>query len=396
MLVRATLAQNIGTGCVFGGLGVSVLALQSRYEANLATASLALTLAVFSMTACGPLISGLIRRFGIRAVMTFGVALSLVGYTVLAVAPTMLVALAACALLIGPGSALFAALPPAVLASSWYPHDRGKVMGITYLPIFVTLSPMISISIIQHYDLTVFYTAIAGIHLLLIPLMLGVADPPAAVMAQDDVGAPVVGSAAPLILGSLLFWLIVAGDGILNGTAIAGSAHMMPILHGYGIPEETGAILLTLSGVASMLGSLISGYACDRIGPAITLTLAGCGFALAWTIILLTGWLPSLAIAVFLIGLCGASVFPPVSSLAVSIFGLEALPKVLGLIGIMTLPFTLIMPPAAGWLHDVAGTYAPAAATIVAACLLAALAFAAINLNMRRKGAWDSFNPSRA
>lgn len=386
MLLRATIGQNIGTGCVFGGLGVSVLAMQARFDASLATATMSLSLAVFSMTACGPLISGLIGRFGIRAVMTVGVVLSLLGYLVVAFAPSMTVALVSCGLLVGPGTALFAALPPAVLASSWYPHDRGKVMGIAYLPIFVTISPLISIDIIQRYGVTAFFVGIAGLHLLLLPVMLGVAEPPAELLAEQEVVEVPVGSATAVILGNALFWLIVLGDGILNGTAITGSAHIMPILQGYGIAAETGAVLLTVQGAASMLGSLVAGYACDRIGPAFTLGLAGCGFALAWMIMSVTGWLPALSVAALLIGVCGASVFPPVSSLVVLLFGFEALPKVLGLLGIMTLPFTLLMSPTAGWLHDLSGTYAYAFTALVVSCGLAAVTFFGISLHLRRNG----------
>ncbi|WP_197486391.1 MFS transporter [Sphingobium sp. EP60837] len=387
MLVRAMLAQNVGTGCAFGGLGISVLAMQERYHASLGTATMGLSLTVLSMTALGPMMAGLISRYGLRSVMTSGVAMSLLGYLALAFAPTMALALAACALLIGPGSALFAALPPAVLASGWYPHDRGKVMGIAYLPLLVTFLPLLGVDIIQRHGLTAFYLSIVAIHLLLLPLMLGVADPPEELLDEQETVASPTGSAKVVILGSMLFWVIVVGDGILNGTAIAGSAHMLPVIKEYGVSLETGAMLLSSSGVASIIGSLVAGYACDRVGSATTLALSAMGFALAWTLIAITGWLPVLTVASFLIGFCGASVFPPISALVVRIFGIDALPKVLGLLGVMTLPFTFIMSAAAGWLHDLWGNYEPAFATLIATCLLAAAAFFGISRHLARMGA---------
>lgn len=386
MLLRATLAQNVGTGCVFGGLGVSVLALQDRFHSSLGMATMGLSLTVFSMTALGPMIASLISRLGLRIVMTSGVVISLIGYLALAYAPTMPLALAACALLIGPGTALFAALPPAVLASGWYPHDRGKVMGIAYLPLFVTFMPLVGLGIIQRQGLTAFYLSIVALHLLLLPLMLGIRNPPTELPEGGDIIVPPAGSAQVVILGSMLFWLIVLGDGILNGTAISGSAHMLPIVAAYGVPVETGALLLSVSGASSILGSLLAGYACDRVGAARTLALAAMGFALAWALIAITGWLPALAASSFLIGLCGASVFPPISALVVQIFGIDALPRVLGLIGVMTLPFTFIMSPAAGWLHDVSGSYESAFAALIVACLLAAATFFGISRYLARKG----------
>lgn len=385
MLLRATLAQNVGTGCAFGGLGVSVLALQDRFDASLGTATMGLSLTVLSMVGLGPLLAGLIARWGLRAVMSTGVLISLIGYLALAYAPTMPLALATCALLIGPGAALFAALPPAVLASGWFPHARGRVMGIAYLPVLVTVIPLLGVSIIQRYGLTSFFLSLAALHLLLLPLMLGVEDPPAEVadepVAVDGAG---VGFAGGVILGSAIFWLIVLGDGILNGTAIAGSAHMLPIVTGYGASLEMGAVLLSISGGSSILGSLLAGYACDYVGSAKTLGIASLGFAAAWALMAVTGWMPALAVSAFLMGLCGAAVFPPISALSVEVFGVEALPKVLGLLGIMTLPFTFSMSPAAGWLHDVLGSYDAAFAGVVASCLIAAATFFGLSRYLRR------------
>lgn len=387
MLLRAMLAQNTGTGCAFGGLGVSVLTLQDRYGASLGMATMALSLAVLSMTAFGPLTAILITRWGLRRVMSAGVLISLIGYVALAYAPSMLLALAACGLLIGPGAALFAALPPAVLAGGWYPEARGRVMGIAYLPLFVTFIPMLGVSIIQAYGLKALFLSLAFVHLLLLPLMLGVVDPP--IEAMDDQAAttaPALASRHVVILGGAMFWLITAADGILNGTAIAGAAHILPIVEEYKVSIEAGALLLSVSGVSSMVGSLLAGYACDRIGAAKTLGLAGVGFALAWVILAITGWMPALIASSFIIGLCGASVFPPLNALVVQLYGAEALPKVLSLLGVMTLPFAFLMSPAAGWLRDFAGNYEPVFIAVVIANGIAAAICFGITRYLARNG----------
>ena len=394
MLVRAMLAQNTGTGCAFGGLAITVLALQDRYGASLGMAAMALSLAVLSMTAFGPLIAGAIARWGLRRIMPAGVLLSLIGYISLAYAPSMLFALAACGLLIGPGAALFAALPPAVLAGGWYPEARGKVMGITYLPLFTTVIPVVGVSIVQTYGLKVFFLSLAALHLLLLPLMLGVVDPP--MEALDDQGpaeSPGLGSRHIVILGGAMFWMIAVADGILNGTAITGGAHILPIVTEYKASMEAGAMLLAVSGASSIMGSLFSGYACDRIGAANTLGLAGVGFAIAWVLLAITGWMPALVVSSFLIGLCGASVFPPLNALVVQIYGAEALPKVLGLLGVMTLPFTFLMSPAAGWLRDYAGNYEPVFIAVVIASGAAAAIFFGISRYLARNGGSGSDIP---
>lgn len=393
MLIRATLAQNVGTGCAFGGLGVSVLAFQDRFHAYLGTATMGLSLVVLTMTALGPLIGGLIARWGLRTVMSTGVLTSLIGYLALAYAPNILLALAACGLLIGPGAALFAALPPAILAGGWYPHARGRVMGVAYLPLFVTFLPLLGVGIIQRFGLTSFYLFLALLHLLLMPLVLSVVEPPPEPAAAHHEATPEGAGASQRILLSGVFWLIMLGDGILNGTAIAGSAHTLPVVTEYGISIETGAVLLAISGAASILGSLLAGYACDKVGAARSLGLASLGFAIAWALIAMGGWLPTLTVSAVLVGLCGAAVFPPISALVIQIYGIESLARVLGLLGIMTLPFTFAMSPAAGWLHDLSGSYKVVCIGLISLCAGAAAIFFAIS---RRHGRVVTIAPAES
>lgn len=393
MLIRATLAQNVGTGCAFGGMGVSVLSFQDRFDAPLGVATMALSLIVLSMTALGPLIGGLIGRWGLRAVMSTGVLISLVGYVALAYAPSMPLALAACGLLIGPGAALFAALPPAILAGGWYPHARGRVMGIAYLPLFVTFLPLLGVGVIQRFGLTNFYLFLALLHLLLMPLVLSVIEPSPEALPEHQAPTQEGAGASQRILLGAMFWLIMVGDGILNGTAIAGSAHTLPVVTEYGVSMETGAVLLAISGGASILGSLLAGYACDRVGAARSLALASLGFAIAWALMAMGGWLPTLTVSALLLGLCGAAVFPPISALVIQIYGIESLARVLGLLGVMTLPFTFAMSPAAGWVHDLSGSYEVVCIGLIALCVSAAAIFFGIS---RRHGRAVMIAPAKS
>lgn len=181
--------------------------------------------------------------------MSCGALASLLSYFALAFAPTIMrwdpfegpapgaagptLALGICAILIGPRVALLSSLPPAMLISSWYPDARGRVLGITYLPILVTILPPAGVHIIGNAGLTTFYLALAGLHLLLLPIVAAVRDPSKPVMqGQYDQGHETTVASARFILGSGLFWLILLGNGILNGTNILGSVHNFTGLYG--------------------------------------------------------------------------------------------------------------------------------------------------------------------
>lgn len=374
MLVRSFFAQNIAIGCSFGGFAVSVLAIETRYQSSRAMAEMLLALTLLSMSLLAPLVGGMIVRIGIRMTMMTGVILSAAGYIALAFAPTMAMALAAAAFLIGPGAGLFGSIPASVLASGWYPKAQGRALGIANVPLFVALIPLAGIFVIVRFGVGHFFLCLAALHLLLLPLMFGVKEPPALV---DDAAVANVGGNHPLrlILSVGMFWLIVLGDGMLNAANITSTSHIIPIAMEGGIAPAAAALLLSIAGGATIFGSILSGFLCDRFGAARTLALSGFGSAISWAIIASTGWFPALVFAMTLNGICGAAVFPPTSVLVTRIFGAPALPRVLGLLSVFTLPLTFVMSPAVGRVHDIVGSYSMILIAMVIICALIAVEF---------------------
>lgn len=390
MLVRAFFAQNLATGCAFGGFGVGVLALQEQFGTSRGVASLGLALVVLSMSGLGPVVAAMIARVGLRKTMIGGALLSIAGYVVLAYASSMSIALLACGLLIGPGAALFGAIPPSILAGGWYPRERGRAVGIAYIPLFVTLIPLVGLAIIQHFGLSALFLSLAGLHILFLPLMFGIEEPPFIEDPAVGIDAAVSGS-HPLrqVMSRPIFWAIMVGDGVLNAAAIAGSSHMLPIVVESGASQEVAALLLSIGGGASILGSLLSGVLCDRYGSAQTLALASFGFGTSWALLAFTGWLPIMALASVVMGACGAAVFPPISVLVTRVFGAAALPRVMGLLGLFTLPFTFGGPPAVGWLRDLSGNYVSAMVGFASVCLVVAVKFLVMGRAVQRAAAFD-------
>ena len=389
MLVRSFFAQNIAVGCSFGGFAVSVLAVEERYQASRAMAEMILALTLLSMSLLAPLAGGMIVRIGIRMTMIIGVLLSAAGYLTLAFAPTMAIVLAASALLIGPGAALFGALPASVLASGWYPHAQGRALGIANVPLFIALIPLLGLFVIERFGVGAFFLCLAGLHLLLLPLMFGVRDAP---ILAEETGVGTSGENHPLrlILSVAMFWLIVLGDGMLNAINITSAAHIIPIAIERGIAPAPAALLVSIVGVATIFGSILSGFLCDRFGATRTLALSGFGSSISWAIIASTGWFPALVIAMTLSGVCAAAVFPPTSVLVTRIFGARALPRVLGLMSVLTLPLTFVMSPAVGWIHDVIGNYSIIVVSLMIICALIAVQFLWMGQRLNRTDTVDS------
>jgi MFS family permease len=378
MVARAFLAQNVAVGCAFGGFGVSVLPLQQLYGASTGTTTLSLALCVLVLGLVSPLIGALIGRIGLRWTMTIGTVISGAGYALLAIAPSMPVVLLLYALPIGVGLAMFGPFPASVLASNWYRRNPGTALGIANTPLFVALLPMVGLIVIRDHGLAAFYLTLAALHVALLPVMLGVSDAPAEAGQQSAHGHGHGGGAmmsARALLRRPAFWVISLGAGYLSAVGITAVSHLVAFVAERGVAASEAAGLLSIMGGAAVIGSLVIGFLCGRLGAPFSLGLIAAGLALSWMALLSTTSFPLMALASLMLGAGGAGVFPAVNMLSARLFGQDSLPRVIGLFGVVTLPLTFFLPPLAGVLRDIIGGYGPVAMILICGCVIIALLF---------------------
>jgi MFS family permease len=383
MVFRAFLTQNVSIGSAYGAFGVTVLPLQEQFGASRGAAALGLALCVLTTGLSGPLIGAMITRIGLRWTMMLGATLSCTGYALLAAAPDMVTVLLLYALPIGLGTAMLGSFPSSVLASNWNAQNPGPALGITNMPLLLALLPMVGLALIQDHGLGSFYLTLAALHLLLLPVIHGVSDGPEIIgkPAPDPHGHVAYKMpAVRAVLGSPAFWAMTIGAGYLSAAGITGVSHLVAFAIERGIAASPAALLLSIMGGAAILGSLLSGMLCGRIGASRTLVVMSCGLCASWIVLLSTTAYPPMAAAALLIGMSGAGVYPAVNMLASRLFGQHSLPRILGIYGLATLPLTFSLPPLAGVLHDAAGGYGPVAWFIIGGTALVAILF----LTMRR------------
>ena len=368
MAVRGFLCQNVSVGCAFGGFGVAVGEIKAQYAVSMGLASMGLALAVLTMGLVSPLVARMIGHFGLRRTMLTGLTLSGLGYVALAFAPNIYVVLAAFGLLIGIGIAMFGPFPASVLASNWFQPNAGGALGFVNMPVMVALVPLLGVALIKTQGLPTFFLALAGIHVLLVPVVLGVIDAPPGTAAGGDAQGHGANSAtsARAILTRPVFWAVVVGAGCLSAAGIVGISHIVAFATERGLPDADAALLLSIMGGASIIGSLLAGIIANRIGSANTLALIGALIAGGWAVLYATSFYPLLLMATLVLGACGAGVFPAVNMLGAQIFGVSALARVIGLFTLCTLPMNFLLPPAAGVLRDHSVNYNPVIVAIIA------------------------------
>lgn len=384
MLVRAFLASNVASGCAFGGFGVSVLALREKYLASSGAVTMCISLVVLMLGILSPVAAAIISRAGIRATMLLGIILLCFGYLALAFAPTFIFVISAFALLIGPGVVFMGALPASVLAGGWYPEHRGRAVGIVNVPVFLAAVPLFGAPVIEIYGLRGFYLLLLGIHLLTLPLMLGIRNPPLVEVSAPAVNASVQ-SSSPVrdILRLPMFWMIALGIGLGASVSALTVPYIIPIAVEKGIAPQQAAVLLSVSAATAAIGAIPTGFLCDRLGGARTLALAAIGYAVCWSLL---GWgnvMPALILAAVVLGFSGSSVWPATNVLLVKVFGVQALPRVLGLLGVFSIAFPFVLTPAAGVLRDSAGSFTPVSFVVFFLSLALGTLFFAISSKER-------------
>jgi cyanate permease len=156
---------------------------------------------------------------------------------------------------------------------------------------------------------------------------------------------------------------------------ITAVSHLVAFVAERGVAASEAAGLLSIMGGAAVIGSLVIGFLCGRLGAPFSLGLIAAGLALSWMALLSTTSFPLMALASLMLGAGGAGVFPAVNMLSARLFGQDSLPRVIGLFGVVTLPLTFFLPPLAGVLRDIIGGYGPVAMILICGCVIIALLF---------------------
>lgn len=363
MALRGFLCQNVAIGSAFGSYGVIVLSLQARFGVGRGLATLGIAIAVMAMGLGSPVAARLIGRFGLRATMLGGIALSALGNLVLAVAPGFGVVLAAYGV-IGVGLAMFGPFPSSVLAARWFQPRPGTAIGFVNMPVMVALVPLMATPVLARWGLSGLFLALAAMHVALVPFALGVVDAPEGMV----IAAPAAQPGGGRVLSRPLFWVIACGSGVLHASGIAASSHIVALGVEAGLGSGSAALLLSIMGAASIAGAFGAGLLCGAIGAPLTLALIAITTAGAWALLPLVHGLAVMALLTLVMGAGGAGVFPSINVLVGERFGLALAVRTVGLLGLATLPFNFGLPPLAGVLHDRMGGYAPVGLVIGAGC----------------------------
>lgn len=267
-------------------------------------------------------------------------------------------------------------LPSQVLLSRWFDAGRGKAMGIAYLGIGIggALVPLVA------HALTASLGWRGALRTLGV-LMIVIALPAALFVREPTRSADASPGDVPVSMGSVFrrpaFYLLAIGSMCSIG-AVGGTMQNLKLYLTLdrGLAQGRVATLLSLILVGSIAGRLLMGYLADRWPKKRVMLLIYS--IVAASIPLLAGAqndaLLYAGALVFGLGLGGDYMIIPL--MAVELFGLRVLGRLMGVILTADGVAEAVVPMAVATLRDRYGTYGPGFGLLVLLAALGALSVA--------------------
>jgi MFS family permease len=285
VVLAATMLTTVVTAAAMSTPGVLIVPLEQEFGWSDAQISSALAIRIMLFGLFGPFAAAFMNRYGVRAVMVTAVILISAGFIASFAMTTLWQLILLWGFVVGIGTGLTAMVLAVTVATRWFNHRRGLVMGVfaasnatgqlLFLPLIAQLQ-------------TSYGWRMA---LVFVICMLVVAGVVALVFMRDrpsDVGLPLYGETAisppppaGVGLGSLLlspllvlrdvarvpvFWILF-GTFFICGCSTNGliQTHFVTLCHDYGVPAVTAAGVLAMMGFFDFFGTIGSGWLSDRV-----------------------------------------------------------------------------------------------------------------------------------
>ena len=284
VVVAVTFLTLLITAAAMGMPGVLIVPLEEEFGWDNAQISSALAIRIMLFGLFGPFAAAFMNRFGVRRVIMFAMAL-IAGGLLASLAMTQVWQLILLwGIVVGVGTGLTAMVLAATVATRWFNHRRGVVIGM--LAASNATGQLVFLPLIAELTTRLGWRAA----LIFVTGMLAFAALVASLLMHDrpsDLNLPLYGEdkitprpAEGVGLVSLLmapinvlrdaarvpiFWVLL-GTFFVCGCSTNGLIQTLfiTLCHDYGLAAVTGASVLAMMGVFDFFGTIGSGWLSDR------------------------------------------------------------------------------------------------------------------------------------
>jgi len=384
----ATQAVCIGTS--IASFPIFLVPIADAFDATKAQVSLGASVFIVAMTLSGLFVGPLLDRRSTRTIMCVGTILTAASLAAMSRATELW----QLGLLFGVGMAVgvtsMGPIASATLAARWFRRSVGRAQGFTNMggPAGASFFAIASGIAVQQLGWRTTLLVYGALTLLLLPAIWGVV-----INTPQDIGQWPDGDPQPpeeagtggdeaWTAGELLreprFWLLVVPVGILMGISIGWVTHIVSLGIDLGIESVQGSIILGVGGAVGIAGTVTFGFLADRVDRRLLLGLI-MGAHIAAFVALSGNESAAIFTAIVVsLGFAGGGTMPVYTALVSQIFGRASFGLVMGIAGMVLLPFGFAAPLFAGALRDAHGDYDAALLLFAGAVALAALLLAGL------------------
>src|SRR6266481_1071281 len=394
VVVGVTFLTLLVTAAAMGMPGVLIVPLEKEFGWDNAQISSALAIRIMLFGLFGPFAAAFMNRFGVRRVIMFAMAL-IAGGLLASLAMTQVWQLILLwGIVVGAGTGLTAMVLAATVATRWFNHRRGVVIGM--LAASNATGQLVFLPLIAELTTRLGWRAA----LIFVAGMLAVVALVASLLMHDrpsDLNLPLYGESkitprpaegvglVSLLMAPLnvlkdaarvpIFWVLF-GTFFVCGSSTNGliQTHFITLCHDYGLAAVTAASVLAMMGIFDFFGTIGSGWLSDRFDNRWLLFwyygLRGLSLVyLPFTTFNLWG----LSLFAVFYGLDWIATVPPTLRLTIDRFGRDRANIVFGWIFAGHQLGAASVAYGAGLTRTLAGSYLPAFFTSGLLCLVAAL-----------------------
>jgi len=381
-------AQFLTMGTGFYVFGVLLKPLAEALDADRFLVSLALSTQTVLMALLGPLIGVVISKYSIRLLMCSGTLLMSLGFFILSQAQELWHLYLSFGVIVSAGMVMSGPLPNNALLANWFVKRRGTAMGISQFGLTISgtiLVPIATWLVLEFGWRTTVMLMSLALPLIMIPIILFlVVKTPEEKGLLPDGDSAADSNPEPNIdrefwtmrraLRERRIWLLtlVVGPSFMGISAIVLSIHSHATDLGFAALQASSVVAaMTLAGaIAKPLFGTVADYYDKRLVMGMSLILQFTGVI---CIIFLQGF-GGLIFAAAVFGLGYGGVMPLWGILLGAMFSRHAFARIMGFMGPLILPFTLVGLPFTTLVFERTGSYVPAYATLLGAFVLAGIA----------------------
>jgi len=328
----------------------------------------------------GPLIGWAFDRLGPRLLVQSGALVAAAALALASRVHSLAALVVVYGVIGGLGLAAFGSQANMSIAALWYPRARGRAIAVADLGTgfgafcFIPLAQVLVTALGWRRTLLVWAALLIAI---VVPLNVLQRLPDGATPQRRPADRASGGWTLRAALGSAPFWWLV----VMRFSAACAfplmNVHMVAYAIGQGIHPATAATALGTVSLVSLAGRLTTGWLCDRIGRAPTLTVTYTSAALGigcLALLALTRWPGWLVFYVVLYGMAQGSSGIVASARFADVFAGAAFGAIYGWMTLAVGPGESLGAWLGGKIFDATGSYLGAFAVTVTALVIGVVA----------------------